>query len=108
MSDAVGWPMINFRVTKTAKEVLKEMIKRGESEHGYKSLVPAILWIGDGEGKNFAWGVGFYERSRIVMDWIVSLDGMEFYIDPVDLPKLDGQTLDYIDNKLKVLMPQKH
>ena len=74
LSDATGWPMINFKVTKTAKEMLKEMIRKSETEHGYNSLVPAILWGSDVGKKDFEWGVGFYERSRIVADWIVVLD----------------------------------
>jgi Fe-S cluster assembly iron-binding protein IscA len=100
--------MINFKVTQAAKEMLTTMIRRGESEHGYKTLIPAILWMGNAEGKNFEWGIGYYERSRIASDWIITLDGVAFYLDPVDLSKLDGHTLDYINNKFKIMPPERH
>jgi len=100
--------MTTLKVTKIAKEMLEDMLRKGGSEHGYSKLIPAILWMGDAEGKNFDWGIGFYEKSRIVADWIVTLSDMQFYIDPADLPKLDGQILDYVGNRFKILTPQHH
>jgi Fe-S cluster assembly iron-binding protein IscA len=94
--------MMKFTVTPTAKAKLTSMIKTSEASHHYESLVPAILWGSDTGSENFAWMIGFYEKKRIVADWLISLDGVEFYVDPIDLPKLDGKTLDYISDTFKV------
>jgi len=99
---------MSIKITPAAKEMLVTLARKGESESGYTSLIPAILWAGDAKGENFEWSIGFYEKARIVSDWLVTLDGVRFYVDPVDLPKLDGYTLNYVNKKFQFVKPQNH
>lgn len=95
--------MIKFAVTAIAKAKLASMMKTAEASHGYESLVPSILWGSDVGSEAFVWMIGFYEKRRIVADWLTVLDGVQFYVDPTYLPKLDGKTLDYVDDKFTVV-----
>ena len=80
-----------MKVTANARERLESYL---HGEGG--DLVPAILWaLASERSRDGEWIVGFYERSKIVGDWLVRIDEIEFYVDPVDLPKLAGKTLDF-------------
>lgn len=88
-------------LTDRAKTKIVSHLKKSE----LVDPVAAILWASDLGGVNSGWTVGFYERAQIRMatEWIVVCDNIEFFIDPSDRPKIDGKTLDYVDEKFRII-----
>lgn len=95
--------MISFTVTAAAKAQISAMKQVAETKDHYRSLVPAILWGNDGSRHGFEWMIGFYERDRIALEWIIALDAIEFYVDPTHLLKLKGKKLDYLEGKFQII-----
>jgi Fe-S cluster assembly iron-binding protein IscA len=91
--------MMTLTITELARAKLTSYLDTS----GLADPVSAILWASDLGGKNAKWIIGFYERTRIVSEWIIVCDGLEFYVDPVDHLKLDGKTLDYRDGSFCII-----
>lgn len=92
---------MKFTITPAARAVLAYWAEH-EDLVGH---VPTIIWSGDVNFQNWEWGVGTYVRSEIPASVIVTLDGIEFAIEPDSLPRLEGNTLDYINGSFYVLDP---
>jgi Fe-S cluster assembly iron-binding protein IscA len=91
--------MMKLTITNTARTKIASYLDTS----GLADPVSAVLWASDLGGKNAEWTIGLYERAKIAPKWIVVCDGIEFYVDPADHPKLDGKTLDYRDGRFCII-----
>lgn len=60
--------------------------------------------MGDADGNNWDWGVGTFLKSKLPRSsaGYVNIDGMEFFIEPEQHPKISGKTLFYENGEFVV------
>ncbi len=86
-----------FQITDAARRRLMSWL----TPEVTKELVPTITWSTSMTGESF-WSVGAFSRSKIDVEKIAILDGIEFYIEEWWHEQLDGTTLDLVEGYFKI------
>lgn len=90
--------MKNFTFTDRAKKKIADQL----TASGLSTPILGVVWTGLNYEKG-EWIVGYYEKNQVSREGIALVGGVEIFTDPFDHSKLEGKTLDYVDNKFKVI-----
>ena len=86
---------MDFKISNAARAEIQRWLTHSD----FRGHIPTIAWMGDAQGKDWNWSVGTFLRSDLPSSsrGFVTLDGMDFFVEPDQHDNLRGKTL-YFEN----------
>ena len=92
--------MLNLTITDAA---LKWFEKNRWSTGKDQPAIATLVWSYSPNWKNPSWSAGFHERSKIPVEQIVEIGGIEFAFEPSYQHALEGKTVDLKNGAIEVI-----
>jgi Fe-S cluster assembly iron-binding protein IscA len=90
--------MHSLVVTDAALQALEKL--RADSK--LNRPVASVFRARDTQGRDLGWLVGAYAREKVAHEPLVTIRGVEFYIEDDRWPELTGKTLDFVNGRFTV------